>query len=110
MCKGGFDGNGITCTGKSKCSLDVTQGNVNWKLIERHISYESTNVKARSSFVNFPVVSFADVDECSLTGGSGCDPNALCTNTEGSYICRCLRGFEGDGRNCIGKVSTLVWF
>lgn len=41
MCKDGFDGNGITCTGKSKCSLEVTQGNVNLKLIERHISYDS---------------------------------------------------------------------
>lgn len=53
---------------------------------------------------------FADVDECSLPGGSGCDPNALCTNTEGSYICRCLRGFEGDGRNCTGKVSFVSWY
>ena len=31
-----------------------------------------------------------------------CDSQALCTNTEGSYVCRCLKGFEGDGRNCTG--------
>ena len=35
-----------------------------------------------------------------------CDPNALCTNTKGSYVCRCLRGFQGDGNDCQGKFST----
>ena len=37
-----------------------------------------------------------------------CDSQALCTNTEGSYVCRCLKGFEGDGRNCTGiDVHTI---
>ena len=29
--------------------------------------------------------------------------NAKCTNTEGSYTCGCLVGYEGDGKNCTGK-------
>lgn len=41
-----------------------------------------------------------DVDECAVE--NECDSNALCTNTEGSYVCRCVRGYEGDGKYCIG--------
>ena len=42
-----------------------------------------------------------DLDECAIP--NECDLNALCTNTEGSYVCRCRKGFEGDGRNCTGS-------
>ena len=48
---------------------------------------------------------FVDLDECNSPIGDACDPNALCTNTEGSYVCRCLRGFKGDSRNCTGKFN-----
>ena len=41
-----------------------------------------------------------DVDECAVE--NECDSNAPCTNTEGSYVCRCVRGYEGDGKYCIG--------
>ncbi|KAK0091776.1 hypothetical protein PV326_002712 [Microctonus aethiopoides] len=41
-----------------------------------------------------------DVDECDL-GLHDCHPNAVCTNTHGSYSCQCKRGFNGDGKeNC----------
>ena len=43
-----------------------------------------------------------DTDECASSEKNECDTNALCTNTDGSYVCRCLRGYEGDGRNCTG--------
>ena len=39
-----------------------------------------------------------------------CDSQALCTNTEGSYVCRCLKGFEGDGRNCTGIDVHYIHF
>lgn len=42
-----------------------------------------------------------DLDECAIP--NECDLNALCINTEGSYVCRCRKGFEGDGRNCTGS-------
>ena len=45
----------------------------------------------------------ADTDECESSETNECDANALCTNTEGSYVCRCLKGYEGDGRNCTGN-------
>lgn len=41
-----------------------------------------------------------DVDECDL-GLHDCHPDAVCTNTHGSFSCQCKRGFNGDGReNC----------
>ena len=44
-----------------------------------------------------------DIDECNSTKTNLCDLNALCANTEGSYACRCLKGYEGDGTNCTGQ-------
>ena len=52
----------------------------------------------------FPLCLITDVDECARSDANECASNALCTNTEGSYVCRCLRGFIGDGRSCVGKL------
>ena len=49
---------------------------------------------------------FADVDECASGETNECHSNALCTNSEGSYVCRCERGYSGDGRNCSGKYDA----
>ena len=32
-----------------------------------------------------------------------CDVNAICTNTEGSYVCTCHPGYIGNGLSCAGK-------
>jgi len=48
----------------------------------------------------------ADIPECER-GLDGCDPNATCTNTFGSYTCSCNTGFTGDGFNCTGVL--YVW-
>ena len=48
-----------------------------------------------------------DTDECAKSESNNCGPNALCTNTEGSYVCRCLRGYKGDGSNCTGEGTIL---
>ena len=51
--------------------------------------------------------SFPDKDECANDETNECDPNALCTNTERSYVCRCLSGYQGDGRKCTGKYLLI---
>ncbi|KAE8741134.1 hypothetical protein FOCC_FOCC013392 [Frankliniella occidentalis] len=43
-----------------------------------------------------------DVDECELHLDD-CHPDAICTNTHGSYSCQCKRGFNGDGRTTCTK-------
>ena len=43
-----------------------------------------------------------DNDECS--SANDCHQNASCHNTKGSYNCTCKDGFEGDGKNCSGKI------
>ena len=47
-----------------------------------------------------------DIDEC-LADSSPCDENADCTNTEGSYICSCKQGFDGDGSTCEGMLNAI---
>jgi len=50
------------------------------------------------------VCSLLDVDECGAISGV-CD-GGECTNTAGSYVCTCPRGFmtSPDGSRCIGKM------
>ena len=43
-----------------------------------------------------------DVDECERDADN-CDVNANCSDTEGSFNCTCVTGYEGDGMNCISK-------
>jgi len=43
-----------------------------------------------------------DIDECAL-GIAGCDVNANCSNTEGSYECTCFQGYTGSGMDCSGR-------
>ena len=43
-----------------------------------------------------------EVNECG-TGSHECDVNADCTNTIGSYNCKCKNGYQGDGASCQGR-------
>ena len=47
---------------------------------------------------------FLDIDECSNSSTNDCDQ--MCTNTAGSYLCRCGRGFtlDQDGKHCNGML------
>ena len=49
------------------------------------------------------MVFFLDTNECLLN--STCHSNATCNNTEGSYVCICNTGYDGDGLTCNGKKS-----
>lgn len=41
-----------------------------------------------------------DDDECDR---HPCGPNAECSNTPGSFICKCNNGYVRDGEDCTGK-------
>ena len=51
----------------------------------------------------------SDVNEC-VSGTDNCDANAVCTNTNGSYICTCNAGYEGDGVTCTGNFNKFEIF
>lgn len=48
-----------------------------------------------------------DVDECGL-GLDDCHPEAVCTNTDGSFSCHCRKGYRGDGRTSCVKTCYNV--
>jgi hypothetical protein len=48
---------------------------------------------------------FLDVNEC-LT--RPCHHNANCTDTEGSYDCKCNVGFSGNGVTCTSEYCELL--
>jgi len=53
-------------------------------------------------------VRFTDVDECA-TGSAGCDSDAECANTDGSFACECNDGFEDNGEGgCAGEGWLFV--
>jgi len=41
-----------------------------------------------------------NVNECA-TGDHDCDGNATCADTDGSYVCTCKAGWQGDGTSCV---------
>ena len=55
------------------------------------------NMSLTSSEANWAYAQCPDVDECLLKLDK-CHPEAVCTNTHGSYSCQCKRGFIGDGK------------
>ncbi len=47
-----------------------------------------------------------DIDECT-ENLNNCDENAECTNTEGSFSCKCNDGYFGNGTQCLNKNECL---
>lgn len=49
-----------------------------------------------------------DVNECVDIDPYLCPANSFCENTNGSYRCKCDKGFEKSGSLCIG-ISTQIY-
>ena len=45
---------------------------------------------------------YTDIDECE--NKTICENNARCINTEGSFFCECVDGFNRDGTVCISEL------
>ena len=74
----------------------------NSKLFSNQSYYFYSYLHRRHQNSIIPLFSVLDIDECANEDENDCDANALCTNTEGSYVCRCMKGYEGDGSLCTG--------
>lgn len=58
---------------------------------------------------NHSIDTIIDIDECADNSTNDCVPEAMCFNTEGSFICICppsrndTNGREGEG--CFGEIN-----
>ena len=82
-CNIGYTGNGTFCTSK---------------IIHMALKTFVNSFCAINSII---LCSILDVDECNSTIFP-CGDNANCTDTDGSFKCDCLIGFQGNGFNCTG--------
>lgn len=46
---------------------------------------------------------YLDINEC-LKNKNNCHKQADCFNTIGSYKCKCIAGFRGNGKSCRGML------
>ena len=53
----------------------------------------------------FHILHHSDIDECERDTDN-CSVNANCSDTEGSFNCTCVAGYEGDGVNCTSKLAS----
>ncbi len=60
------------------------------------------NVPALLTVLMFLCILPTDINECSSNTHS-CDAHANCTNNIGSFDCRCISGWQGDGQTCQGN-------
>ena len=87
ICDTGYDGDGLRCNGKKTITQNCSTENQSWSL------NLSISLKLRCYFL--------DTNEC--LENSPCHRNATCNNIEGSYMCMCDTGYNGDGFTCNGK-------
>jgi Calcium-binding EGF domain len=77
------------------------------------ISRPTTEMVFRSSSSLVARCVSLDIDECKYNGTELCELTAECKNTQGSYTCQCLNGYNrmGDTVNedCRGKCVKLFW-
>ena len=56
---------------------------------------------------SYPLITHVDINECDSTP---CDVNAMCQDTNGSFVCACNSGFSGNGFICSSKLLIHQYF
>ncbi|XP_078377353.1 uncharacterized protein LOC144660575 isoform X1 [Oculina patagonica] len=115
-CQAGWTGNGYTCTDIDECVLSAhsccqneecvnTEGNYScackpgWRKTGNATSASLERCHLFTSPLCIDVDECAEeIHNCSTYEGQA---NAICTNTNGSFQCSCLQGWQGDGFYCI---------
>jgi len=73
----------------------------------RHLFYHDYQFSLLCIHRSVLFLFYSDIDECATSNG-GCDTNAICVNTVGSYFCYCKPGYEGNGTYCTGERCANV--
>ncbi|XP_041472517.1 uncharacterized protein LOC121421785 [Lytechinus variegatus] len=60
-------------------------------------------LECNNGILSTPLPLCNDTNECT-SGIDGCDVNARCVNSIGSYTCECQDGYEGDGFSCNERI------
>ncbi|XP_064594602.1 multiple epidermal growth factor-like domains protein 10 [Liolophura sinensis] len=120
-CRSGWHGPWVTahgqfiCTEKSLCdSVYHRCGTGTYCLASNTTSYRcvcSLGFSSRTISEVDEIYTCSDIDECRKSRAKGpvCGKNSLCTNTLGSFRCKCVNGFRSawkDNINCNIKVAT----
>ncbi|XP_052710737.1 tolloid-like protein 2 isoform X3 [Crassostrea angulata] len=71
------------------------------------VRYETGSIKEEFGFLLR--YKQEDVDECAALPGP-CSDNAICMNTDGSFLCECRPGFTGNGFQCEAATPVIRKF
>ena len=93
-CNSGYFGDGFTCA-EGSCTDDICSLN------EECVAPTKLDCQCKEGLNRNEDDICVDIDEC-FANRDGCDEEADCLNTEGSYNCECREGFHGDGLTCLG--------
>ena len=96
-CQRGWQGDGFYCSDIDEC-VNSSVCRIN-QLCRNSAGNYSCYCKEGWTFSDPSNIECHDVDECVL-GLDDCDTFASCVNTDGSFTCECMQGFEDKGRIC----------